>query len=90
MKRQLLLDCRKAWEDLATAVKNSAVAGEQLRQASQNYEQAFGEYKVGAGDILSLVQAESLLAGAREQLVSAQLNVALARALLEKISGRPL
>jgi len=90
MKRQLLLDCRKAWEDLATAVKNSAVAGEQLRQASQNYEQAFGEYKVGAGDILSLVQAESLLAGAREQRVSAQLNVALARALLEKISGKPL
>lgn len=90
MRRQLLLDCRKAWEDLATAVKNRAVAGEQLRQASQNYEQAFGEYKVGVGDILSLVQAESLLAGAREQFVTAQLNVALARALLEKISGKNL
>jgi outer membrane protein TolC len=88
MKRQLLLSCRKAWEDLATATLNKTVAGEQLRQASQNYEQAFGEYKVGVGDILSLVQAESLLAGAREQLITAQLNVALATALLEKIAGR--
>jgi outer membrane protein TolC len=90
MKRQLLLDCRKGWEDLSTAVRNEAVAGEQLRQASQNYEQAFGEYKVGVGDILSLVQAESLLAGAREQLINAQANVALATALLEKISGKQL
>ena len=42
------------------------------------------------GDILSLVQAESLLAGAREQLIAAQLNVALAASLLEKISGKQL
>jgi len=90
LKRQLLLDCRKGWEDLSTAMRNKTVAGEQLRQATQNYEQAFGEYKVGVGDILSLVQAESLLAGAREQLTAAQLNVALATALLEKISGKQL
>jgi outer membrane protein TolC len=90
MKRQLLLDCRKAWEDLTTAIRNQAVADDQLRQAQYNYEQAFGEYKVGVGDILSLVQAESLLAGAREQLTTAQLNVALATALLEKISGKDL
>ncbi|MCK9364379.1 MAG: TolC family protein [Syntrophales bacterium] len=90
LKRQLLLDCRKGWEDLATAMRNNKVAGAQLQQATQNYEQAFGEYKVGVGDILSLVQAESLLAGAREQLIAAQLNVALATALLEKISGKQL
>ena len=89
MKRQLLLDCRKAWEDLTTATRNQVVADNQLRQAEHNYEQAFGEYKVGVGDILSLVQAESLLASAREQLTTARLNVALARALLEKIAGRP-
>lgn len=87
LKRQLLLECRKAYEDLATAVRNESVAAEQLKRAEQNYEQAFGEYKVGRGDILSLVQAEGLLAGAREQLVSARLNAVLARALLEKIAG---
>lgn len=89
-KRQLLLDCRKGWEDLVTAVRNEAVAAEQLRRAEQNYEQAFGEYKAGKGDILSLVQAESLLAIAREQLTTARMNAVLARALLEKIAGREL
>jgi len=87
LKRQLLLDCRKGREDLVTAVRNEAVAAEQLRRAEQNYEQAFGEYKVGKGDILSLVQAESLLANAREQLTTARMNAVLARALLEKITG---
>lgn len=87
LKRQLLLDCRKGWEDLVTAVRNESVAVEQLRRAEQNYEQAFGEYKVGKGDILSLVQAESLLANAREQLTTARLGAVLARALLEKIVG---
>jgi len=90
LRRQLLLDCRKGWEDLVTAVRNETVAAEQLRQAEQNYEQAFGEYKVGKGDILSLVQAESLLAAAREQLTTARVNAVLARALLEKIAGREL
>jgi outer membrane protein TolC len=87
LKRQLLLDCRKGWEDLVTAVRNETVAAEQLRRAEQNYEQAFGEYKAGKGDILSLVQAESLLANAREQLTTARMNAVLARALLEKIAG---
>ncbi|MBU2227998.1 MAG: TolC family protein, partial [Proteobacteria bacterium] len=87
LKRQLLLECRKAYEDLTTAVRNETVAAQQLRRAEQNYEQAFGEYKVGKGDILSLVQAESLLAGAREQLTSARLNAVLARALLERVAG---
>lgn len=88
LKRQLLLDCRKGWEDLVTALRNEAVASEQLRRAEQNYEQAFGEYKVGKGDILSLVQAESLLANAREQLTTARMNAVLARTLLEKIAGK--
>jgi outer membrane protein len=87
LKRQLLLDCRNGYEDYLTAVRNETVAAEQLRQAEQNYEQAFGEYKVGKGDILSLVQAESLLAAAREQLASARLNAVLAKALLERIAG---
>lgn len=87
LRRQLLLDCRKAYEDYTTAVRNETVAAGQLRRAEQNYEQAFGEYKVGKGDILSLVQAESLLAGAREQLASSRLSALLAKALLERIAG---
>lgn len=87
LKRQSLLDVNKAYEDLVTASDNLQVAQQQLKQAEQNYEQAFGEYKVGKADILSLVQAESLFAGAREQLINSRLNLILSKASLERIAG---
>lgn len=85
--RQLLLELRKAYEDFLTASRNVDVAAEQLHQARYNYSQAFGEYKVGKGDILSLVQAESLLSVAREQFTLSKLNLVLSEALLERATG---
>ena len=58
-----------------------------LQQAEQNYSQALGEYKVGKGDITTLVQAESLLADARDQFIRSRLNRALTKALLEQVTG---
>lgn len=87
LKRQLLLDVQKTYEDFMTSLNKLKVAHQQLKQAEQNYSQAFGEYKVGKADILSLVQAESLLANAREQLVSTRLNLMLSKALLERVAG---
>jgi len=86
-ERSLRLDLRKSYEDFITASRNVKVADEQLKQALQNYDQAFGEYKVGKGDILSVVFAETLLSQAREQDVVAKLNLYLAKALLERVSG---
>jgi outer membrane protein TolC len=86
-ERSLRLDLRKSYEDFITASRNVKVADEQLKQALQNYDQAFGEYKVGKGDILSVVFAETLLAQAREQDVLAKLSLYLAKALLERVSG---
>lgn len=86
-KRQILLDVHKTYEDLITASNNLKVAQQQFKQAEQNYAQAFGEYKVGKGDILSLVQAESLLSTAREQIISSRLNLIVSRSLLERIAG---
>jgi outer membrane protein TolC len=86
-ERSLRLELRKSFEDFITASRNVKVADEQLKQALQNYDQAFGEYKVGKGDILSVVFAETLLAQAREQDVQAKLNLYLAKALLERVSG---
>ena len=86
-KRQILLDVHKTYEDFITASNNLKVAQQQLKQAEHNYSQAFGEYKVGKADILSLVQAESLLANAREQLISSRLNLIVSRSLLERIAG---
>jgi outer membrane protein TolC len=87
LRRQLLLDVHKAYEDLITASNNLQVAQQQLKQSEQNYSQAFGEYKVGKADILSLVQAESLLASSREQFTNSRLNLILARVLLERTAG---
>jgi outer membrane protein len=87
LKRQLVLDVNNAYEDLVTASRNLRVAEEQIRQAEQNYSQAFGEYKVGKADILSLVQAESLLAVAREQFVDTKLNLMISKSQLERIAG---
>lgn len=87
LKRQILLDVHKTYEDFITASNNLKVAQQQLKQAEHNYSQAFGEYKVGKADILSLVQAESLLSTAREQLISSRLNLILSRSLLERIAG---
>ncbi len=87
LKRQLLLDVNKAYEDLVTASSNLKVAQQQLKQAEQNYAQAFGEYKVGKADILSLVQAESLLANAGEQLINSRLNLISSKISIERIAG---
>jgi outer membrane protein len=86
-KRRLQLELRKSYEDFVTASRNVKVAIEQDKQAQQNYDQAFGEYKVGKGDILSLVFAETLLSQAREQMVSSALNLYLSKALLERTAG---
>lgn len=87
IKRQLLLDNRRNYENFLTAAKNVDVADTQLKQAQQNYDQAFGEYKVGKGDILSLVVAEGLLQTAREQSTTSKLNLVLSRVLLERNAG---
>ncbi|MDQ7787177.1 MAG: TolC family protein [Thermodesulfovibrionales bacterium] len=87
IKRQVLLDVQKTYEDLRTDTGKVLVAREQVRQAEQNYSQALGEYKVGKGDITTLVQAESLLADARDQLIRSRLNRILTKALLEQVTG---
>lgn len=86
-KRSLLLDVQKVFENLITAQSKIAVAQEQLKQTEHNYAQAFGEYKIGKADILSLVQAESLLADARVQLTSAKLEFLITKSQLEKVAG---
>lgn len=87
LKRQVLLDTYKAYEDFLTAASTITVAQQRLKTAEHNFSQARGEYKVGKGDILSLVLAERTLADAREQLIVSKLALHLSKALLENIAG---
>lgn len=86
-KRTIILELHKTYEDFITAYSKLTVAQQQLKQAEYNYLQAFGEYKVGKADILSLVQAESQLANSREQMISSKLSLILSKSLLEKAAG---
>jgi outer membrane protein TolC len=86
-KRTLLLAVQKADEDLVTAASKIIVAREQLSQAEHNYNQALGEYKIGKADILSLVQAETLLSDARNQMIISKLDVLTAKSQLEQVAG---
>lgn len=87
LKRTLILETNKVYEDLITNLNKIKVAEQQLKQAEYNYSQAFGEYKVGKADILSLIQAESQLSNAREQLIGSKLNFMLTKSLLERATG---
>jgi outer membrane protein TolC len=87
IRRRVRLDVRKTFEDFVTSWNKLKVARTQLKQAEHNYSQAFGEYKVGKADILALIQAESLLADSREQVVLSKLSLMLSKALLERVAG---
>ena len=88
-KRTIVLDVQKAYEDFVTTAGKISVAREQLKQAEHNYTQALGEYKIGKADILSLVQAETLLSDARNQMINSKLDVVTAKSQLERLAGVP-
>lgn len=87
IRRRISLDVRKTFEDFMTSRNELKAARTQLKQAEHNYSQAFGEYKVGKADILSLIQAESILADSREQVLLAKLSVLLSKSYLERVVG---
>ena len=86
-QRAVLLDLDKAREDFLTAQEKMHAANQQQDYAEHNYRQALGEYQVGKGDILSLVQSESLLADAKGQLIDAKLAVITTKVEWEKSAG---
>ncbi len=88
-KRQLVLDLQKTYDNYLTSIEDLTVAKNQLHNAEHNYSLAFGEYKIGEADILSLVQAETLLADARDQMINTKLNLLVNKSQLERVAGIP-
>ncbi len=77
--REGRLECHSRYDRALTSRRNVDLARSVLVQAEHNYRQALGEYRVGKGDVLSLVRAESALGAARVRLQEAlgQWNVSL-------------
>ncbi|MDL1971400.1 MAG: TolC family protein [Candidatus Desulfofervidaceae bacterium] len=84
LKRQICLEVYQAYKDLQLAFSNLQIASELVKEAKINYEQAYGEYKVGKGDILSLIQAEANWAESKTVLTQEILNYNIAISALEK------
>jgi outer membrane protein TolC len=57
---------------------------ELVREATSNFDQAFGEYRVGKGDILALLQSERDLATAKENFISSVYKANTSLANLER------
>ncbi len=87
LKRNIKVNLYKAYTDLKTAIARLKVAKALLEEADLNYKQALGEYKVGTGDILSLIRAEESLASAHETYINSLFNIAIARLNLERQAG---
>ena len=86
IKRNVGVEIIKAFKDYELSVQNVTLYGELVREATSNFDQAFGEYKVGKGDILALLQSERDLAKAKENLVSAISRSNTTLASLERVA----
>lgn len=87
LKRTILLDVKKSFEDINTNAEQLNVSEEILKSAQQTYDQTFEEYRVGKGNILNLLQAEINLSAAREGKINALLSLYLSKNAMERTLG---
>jgi len=86
IKRNAGVEIIKAFKDYELSIQNVTLYGELVREATSNFDQAFGEYKLGKGDILALLLSERDLAKAKENLVSAISRANTTLASLERVA----
>ncbi len=86
IKRTVGVEIIKAFKDYELSIQNVTLYGELVREAESNFEQAFGEYRVGKGDILALLQSERDLAKAKENFVGAISRANTTLASLERVA----
>lgn len=86
-KRNISLDIRKSIIDLNGAYEKLKIAEEIFNTAQKTYEQIFEEYRIGKGELINLLQAETALTNSKIQKVNAFLNLYLTKNSLEKSLG---
>lgn len=83
-KRMTSLDIAKALKDYELSVQDVKMYNELVREATSNFNQLYGEYMEGKGDILSLLQSEKDLASAKESYVGSLYRANVSLSYLEK------
>ncbi|MEO2166711.1 MAG: TolC family protein, partial [bacterium] len=79
-----------AYWDFLTATRSLEASLLLLTASEQNHRVSLGRYRTGAGDILELLNAQSLLADSRAQLVGARTNLFITYASMLNAIGEDL
>lgn len=85
---QIALDVWNAYQDLLTSSSALRAADDLLLVATQSEKMILGRYKAGVGNILDTLSAQSALANARQQRVSALYNFHSSRFALAQAIGQ--
>ena len=85
-KRTTGLDIARALKDYELARQDVTLYSELVREATSNFDQLYGEYMEGKGDILGLLQGEKDLASAKEGYVSSLYKANVSLAYLKRVA----
>jgi outer membrane protein len=87
LRLQVALDVWTAYQNLTTATQSLRTTADLLSSAEQSQRVALGRYKAGVGSILDVLNAQSALAGARQQRIQSTFNWNINRAVLAEAMG---
>jgi outer membrane protein len=87
LRLQVALDVWTAYQNLITLTQTLQTTADLLDSATQSEHTALGRYKAGLGTMLDVLSAQSALANARQQRVSATFNWNISRATLAQAMG---
>lgn len=87
IRSQVALDVWNAWQNLVTATQSLRTSADLLASAEQSERVALGRYQAGVGSILDVLNAQSALAGARQQRIQSTLDWNIGRAALAQAMG---
>jgi len=83
-RRTTSLDIAKALNDYELSIEDVKMYTELVREATSNFNQLYGEYMEGKGDILNLLQSEKDLVSANENHVGSLSRSLVSLSYLEK------
>ena len=87
LQKQIALQVFQAYNNLGTDYESYKTSIDLVNSAEQSMKVASGRYKAGVGNILDLLTAQSSLASAKQQQISALYNWYISKATLAQALG---
>lgn len=88
LSKQVSLEVWRAYHALLTSTESVRAVDSLIASAEQSEKVAAGRYQAGVGSIIELLNAQSALASARQQLIQAHYRWYLAKATLAQAMGQ--